>query len=252
MTDCATRVPESKSWLCFMAAVLTLISLTLLSALPLAADRESKAVLTIYSDERLMPANQVIDAALRDTLGLQKHNLTYFSEFLDFTRFGSPAYDKVASNFLRDKYALQPIDVIVAVGPLALQFLYCHQADLFPGVPVVLLGTNRGSLQSQKRLPNFLGVPTTIEPLPTIDLALRLQPDAREIVVVTGTSEFDRAWEVKLRAELPHRQASLTVRFLSGLALNDVLRELSRLSPKSIGYFAVIFPGRYRNGIYHG
>jgi PAS domain S-box-containing protein len=219
-----------------------LISLALLSALPVCAAGQSKTVLTIYSDERLLPFNQALDAALRDSLGVETHGApTYLSEFLDFARFGNSSYDKLASDFIRGKYAGQFPDVVVAVGPLAFQFLYRHQSDLFTGIPVIVIGVGENTLKAQSLPPNFVGVPFVVEPLPTIEFALRLQPDAREIVVVTGASEFDRSWEATLRRDLPRLHTSIPIRYLSGLSLDDVLRELSHLSPNTIVFFSTFF-----------
>jgi len=245
MTGGANSIRVWAYWRLFTACMPVLISMAFLSAVPLVATGQSKTVLTIYSDERLLPANIAIDAALRDSLGLERDDPpVYLSEFLDFSRFGSPAYDKLLSDFFHDKYAGQHIDVIVASGPLALKFLLRHRADLFTGIPLVLCGISRESFESQTLPPNYVGVPITLQPLPTIELALRLQPDAREIVIVTGASEFDRLWEARLRRDLAHLQTSVPIRYLSGLPLDDVLRELSRLSPNSIVYS----PGLLRDG----
>src|SRR5450631_819870 len=81
-----------------------LIFLALLSVFQLGAMAQSKTVLAIYSDE-FLPANLEIDQALRDTLdtGIGSPPI-YVDEFLDNSRFGSPAYDKLVSEFLRHKY----------------------------------------------------------------------------------------------------------------------------------------------------
>jgi PAS domain S-box-containing protein len=245
MTGRANSMRLSACWSPFTACMRVLISLTLLSGLPLVAAGQSKTVLTIYSDERLLPANIAIDTALRDSLALGRDNPpTYLSEFLDFSRFSTPDYDRLLSDFFRSKYAAQHIDALVASGPLAFQFLLRHQADLFTGIPVVLCGISRESFQSQTLPPNFVGVPIAIEPLPTLELAVRLQPDAREIVIVTGASEFDRLWEARLRKNVPQLQTSVPIRYLSGLPLDDVLRELSRLPANTIVYS----PSFFRDG----
>jgi PAS domain S-box-containing protein len=245
ITRRANRIRLPAYWRPLAASVRVLISLALLSALALGATEGSKTVLTIYPEDRLLPANIAIDAVLRDSLGLETNNPpAYLSEFLDVSRFGSSAYDKLVSDFFRNKYASQHLDVIVAVGPLALQFLRRHQSDLFTGIPVVLCGVSRESFQAQTLPPNYFGVPIAVEPLPTIELALRLQPDAREIVIVTGASEFDRMWDARLRNDLPRLRTSVPIRYLSGLPLDEVLRELSRLSPNSIVYS----PGLLRDG----
>lgn len=163
-------------------------------------------------------------------------NLSYYSEFLEIGRFGSRDYESLIAKFLSSRYAGQAIDVVVAVGPQALDLLRHHQKDLFAGTPIVFCLVGRGELGSPPLPPNFIGVPVVIEARPTLDLALRLQPDAREIVVVTGASAFDRSWEETLREDLARPPVSIPIRYLSGLPLDGLLQELSRLDPNTIVY----------------
>jgi PAS domain S-box-containing protein len=238
-----TRLKDSRT---FKLCVRMLITFALLSLLPLGASARPKTVLTIYSDERLTPTDQLIDATLRNVLDSKEHDTPdYLSEFLDFSRFDNSGYDKLASDFLRKKYGEQRLDVIVAVGPLAFRFLSRHQTDLFKGVPVVVIGIGRGSLQAGVLPPNFVGVPISIDPLLTIELALRLQPNTKELVIVTGTSEFDRLWDAGFRSVLPRLKTSVPIRYLSGLPLEDVLRELSHL-PANSSVFCASF---YRDSV---
>jgi PAS domain S-box-containing protein len=242
MTGRGSSVTEKRDWRLFFGCLRTVISLAVLSVLPLSATSQPKTVLAIYSEQRLLPSMRQLDTALRDGLAVETNpSLTYLSEYLDFGRFGGPAYDKLVSDFLRNKYSGQSIDAIVAVGPLALPFLYRHREDLFPGIPVVFLGVTREAVQAQALPPNFVGVPVSVEPVPTIRLALSLQPDAREIVIVTGTSEYDRAWEAAWRRDLPQLQTYVPIRYLTGLALDDVLRQLSHLPANTIVYFSTFF-----------
>jgi PAS domain S-box-containing protein len=242
MTGRGSSFREKSTWRLFMGCLRTLISLAVLSVLPLSATSQPKTVLAIYSEQRLLPSMRQLDTALRDGLAVETNpSVTYLSEYLDFGRFGGPAYDKLVSDFLRNKYSGQSIDAIIAVGPLALPFLYRHREDLFHGIPVVFLGVTRESVQAQTLPPNFVGVPVSVEPLQTIRLALSLQPDASEIVIVTGTSDYDRAGEVAWRRDLPQLQTSVPIRYLTGLALNDVLRQLSHLPANTIVYFSSFF-----------
>jgi len=229
-----------------MRCLRRVISGAVLSVLPLSATSQPKTVLAIYSEQRLLPAMQTLDTALRNGLAVETNpNLTYLSEYLDFGRFGSPAYDKLISDFLRAKYSGQSIDVIVAVGPLALPFLYRHRGDLFSGIPVVFVGVPRDVVEAQPLPANFVGVPVVVDPVSTVRLALGLQPDAREIVIVSGTSEYDHAWEPAWHRDVPQLHSSVPIRYLTGLALDDVLRQLSYLPRNTIVYC----PSFFRDGV---
>jgi hypothetical protein len=207
------------------------------AGLPENTSPRNRTVLAIYSGGHSFPASVQVESTLRENLGVDTNpSLAYLTEFLDLSRFGSAEYEKLITDFFRSKYAGQSIDVVVAVGPQAFQLLRGHQKDLFVGIPVVFCGVGRVEMGSQPLPPHFIGVPIVIEPRPTLDLALRLQPDAREIVVVTGASDFDRSWEETLRKDLSIPPTSIPIRYLSGMALEDMLQELSRLPRNTIVY----------------
>ena len=63
----------------------------------------------------------------------------------------------------------------------------------------------------------------------TLELALRLQPDGRQVVVVTGAAAFDKRWEAVAREQLRPYADRLQVTYLSGLPLPLLLDELALL-----------------------
>lgn len=204
-------------------------------------------VLVIYSNDRSLPANRQIDDAMREELIKSSLNFRYLAEFLDYPRYGDEfdeRYDKLLSDFLRAKYRQQPIDTVVAVGPQAFRFLYRHQTDLFADIPVLVIATSQSSLEGHTLPVRFLTIPIVIDPLPTLKMAVRLQPKATEIVVVTGTSQFDLRWAETIRRAVARWESHPPVRYLSGLPLSETLSELSHLRNTSIVYS----PGIQRDG----
>jgi signal transduction histidine kinase len=229
-------------WPCVLTALLAAV------ALPMNAAGRSKTVLVIYSNERSLPANIQIDEKLRETLAIDTNlDIKYQTEYLDYPRYGDEpdeGYDKLISNFFRAKYASQPIDVIVAAGPQALRFLRRHQDDLFPDIPVLIVAAARGIAGDPTAPVRFLSIPMVVNPRPTLELATRLQPKAREIVVVCGTSKFEIDWQKRIREAVAGWNAHPPVRYLIAQSLDDTLRELSQLPANTIVYS----PGLQRDG----
>jgi C4-dicarboxylate-specific signal transduction histidine kinase len=167
------------------------------------------------------------------------------SEFLDRTRFGSPENERVLVTYLRDKYESQPPEVIVVVADAALGFFVRHRAELFPGVPVVHMGVSSPFLRSLQPLPaDIVGTPITYDFTGTIEQAWRWHPQARRVVVVTGTNDWDRNWEARLRAEATRLPRDLEVVFLAGLPSAELLDRVRELPPDSI----IFTPGFFRDG----
>ena len=212
---------------------------------PAALAGAARHVLVLYSNHRLLPANLEFEASLRETLA----NPTELStEFLDYPRFDGESYLRSLTAFLREKYALRPPTVLVAGGEEALAFLLRHRAELFPQVPVVHTAVARPFLSSLPPLPaDVVGIPIEYDFPGTIALALRWHPQARRLVVVTGSSAQDRAWEVELRGEVARFQDRVTAEFLAGLPTSAVLDRLGAL-----GGDAVVFtPGYFEDGAGH-
>lgn len=92
----------------------------------------------LYSDERLLPANVIMDEAIRAAFVIgAKNHVEFYSEFLDVARFPGEEQQERLLNFLRDKYRERPPDLVIAVSGGALVFLAEHRAELFAGVPIV-------------------------------------------------------------------------------------------------------------------
>lgn len=100
------------------------------------APPSGQRVLMLYSDERLLPANIIMDEAIRAAFAVgTKNRVEFYSEFLDVARF--PGEEQRQRNFFRDKYRERPPDLVIAVSGGALVFLAEHRAELFAGVPIV-------------------------------------------------------------------------------------------------------------------
>ena len=59
-------------------------------------------------------------------------------------------------------------------------------------------------------------------------------PASRGVVIVTGTADFDKAWDERLRSATAKVAPNLPVRVLSDLPIEDVERELAALTPDSV------------------
>ncbi len=214
--------------------------------LPPALAADTKTVLVLYSNNRLVPGNVAVDQGLRSSLASSPDRPVHlFSEFLDEPEFRGQDYEGTIVRYLREKYAPQPPDVIIGVSNEAFEFLLHHRSQLFPGVPLVHAAVSTSFLKSMSPLPgDVVGVPREYDPAGTIEQALRWHPDAQRLVVVIGNSERDREWDARLHREIPPVTGSLPVEFLIGLPTAAVLKRVSEL-----GATAIVFtPGYFRDG----
>jgi len=100
--------------------------------------RPSKWVLVLYLDERLLPAEIIVDQAINTVFTEDKNKrIELHSEFLDVARFPDEAERQRQRNFFREKYRERPPDLTIAVGGSAFDFLAERRDGLFAEVPIV-------------------------------------------------------------------------------------------------------------------
>ena len=217
--------------------ILLCMSLTIA---PAAAD-PVRNVLVIYSDNRLLPANLEVDAALREALvGPTKSGVELYTEFLDRSRFAGAAYEATTSTYLAEKYANALPEVVVAGGEYALRFLTDHRAALFPNVPIVFVGLSPSEIEALGPLPNdVIGVPVEFDYGGTIDQALRFHPNATRLILITGANRFDRRDEVELAGIVPRLNGRVSVESLSGQPIDAIVKRVRTLGGTDI----VLRPG---------
>jgi len=223
-----------------IAGFLAAVGLTAIAA------PETRNVLVLYSNGRLLPANVEGDRGLRETIRTSADRpVMVFDEFLDMPRFGGQAYARTIATYLREKYASRPPDVIVAGGQDALAFLLGQRTELFPRVPVVHMSVFRWFVRSNSPLPaDVIGVPIELDFSSTIEQALRWHPQARHLLLVTGTTPIDRELEAQLRRDVARFKDRTTAEFLAGLPTGAVLKRLGDLEGNAV----VFTPGYFRDG----
>jgi signal transduction histidine kinase len=189
-------------------------------------------VLMLYENESTLPAAMEVahglDTSMRTNMPAKRE---VYSEYLDTVRFSDPANGKRLADYLISKYAGIGFDVVLAVGPGALQFALDNRARMGSSAPIVFGGVSDKTFQSRKLPSDIVGVVSHFDVRKTIDLAVTLQPEATSIVVMTGSSNFDKSWEETARLALADSYGGIPVTYISGLTLErfkDVARRLSR------------------------
>src|SRR5207253_753381 len=154
--------------------------------------------------------------------------------FLDVTRFGGATQEERQADFLRVKYAERPPDLIICAGQPALMFLVHHRSTLFSQVPVVAHGAIEQRVLDEVSDPRIVGVANPFSYDGTIELALRLHPDTKEIAVVAGAAPRDRAFADAARRALEPFEKRLGVRWLTNHSIPELKTELASLPDHTV------------------
>src|SRR5579872_665351 len=158
-----------------------------------------KRILILYSFDQGQALYSGFDHVLRSELRMRvQGRVEFYTEYLDMVRFPSASHTNDLVKLLTLKYAQQQPDLIIPVSYGALHFLLARREELFPGKPIVALFNERRIEEIRQYIANspaanLTGVTSIDDPVGTVDLALRLQPDTQHLAVVVGSSQLEKS-----------------------------------------------------------
>jgi hypothetical protein len=220
-----------------MVAAIMVLAELLIASIAYAQPDQHKKVLVLYSTRRDAQFSVVGESELPRILdeGLSR-NLDYYAEFIDVTRFPDRTYRQGFRDFLQVKYQGVRFDLVLALQSAAVEFVNGLDIPLVRETPLVFLtNTSRTT-----RRPNSTGVLHECHFLPTLDLVRQLQPDVRNLFIVTGAAAADEDFENEIRRQMPSSDARLSVTYLSGMTSTDLEYRLGRLPPRSAVYHVLV------------
>jgi PAS domain S-box-containing protein len=120
-------------------------------------------------------------------------------------------------------------DLIIAGGSTALNFLIDFRTSLFTQIPIVHLGTSRLESDGNSPDPMIGGIPIDGESTDSLEIALKLQPDIREIAVVAGSADFDQRSLAVVRSAVHDFKPEIKFTWLTDLTLEEIRDAVSKL-----------------------
>jgi PAS domain S-box-containing protein len=122
---------------------------------------------------------------LRTAIGARK-DVSLHIEYLDFWNYGNADQVRIFQEYLSAKYRGVPLDLAVVADDAALELFTRMRADVFSGVPLVCCGVNNLDPDRLARLGDATGVNEAMDILGTLDVARRLFPAAKRLVVLAA------------------------------------------------------------------
>ena len=216
------------------------------SACPsVAADARPQRILLLEGQSATQPGGVRTFEAFRARLK-EKSRQTYEIDFdhLDLARFPGATHAERAARYLGEKHAQKPLDLVVPNGRGSLSVLLRYRDLIAPNVPIVYCCVTPAVADSLNLPGDAVGVTTEYDWAATLALAERLQPGAKNLVIISGASEADRAWEAEVRKGIEPRLDRYHVQHFLGLPRDQLLEEVSRLPRDTIVLLTVVFADR--------
>jgi signal transduction histidine kinase len=227
------------------SAVLLLASwLALAAGIEVApAEEVQQRVLMLHSQNALTPATVTAgEAAKRRLTSQTRVRLDVYSEFLDFARFAGADHEARTARHLAEKYSDRKPALIMAIGPQSLQFANRNRTSPVFDAPIVFCCTSRARLDGLvPAAAPVTGIISEFDLAKTLSLAQRLQPDARNLVVISGATEFDRQWGQIARRHLGPYEQRYDTKYWEALRHEDLIDRLKSIPRDTIVILLTVF-----------
>jgi PAS domain S-box-containing protein len=165
-----------------------------------------------------------------------------YEEYTDFWQFPGDSYKELLRGFYKQKYQHRKFDLIIAQSAEVLSFLLKYGDELFPATPIVFGVTDRTRFADLKPTltPHVTGVLFDLDFAATVDLALKLQPDLKNVVVVAGAADNDSNNLANARSQLRGFEDRMAFTYLAGLPMSELAKRLTGLPPHTIILYLTI------------
>ena len=133
-----------------------------------------------------------------------------------------------------------PPALVVAVAEPALDFALRHRDKLFPNAPILFGLMDQGAVRARAVSPNVTGVVAELGARSTLETALKLHPGTRNVVVVGGTSAFDRAWLSATRQDVSALESRVSFTYVTAVPFTEMLAHVASLRDNALVLFVTM------------
>lgn len=218
-----------------LASFLGAILIIGLSASIVSASDAARRVLVFSSADVNTPAITALNQSIRSTFQTASPvRVQLYNEALDVLRIPNEKYETELVRLLRKKYENERIDLVICLAGDALKFMLKHESELFPGIPRVFVTHDHREVAGLTWGPNVAGVVGQTDISPIIDDALRLQPNVKRVVLISGNSSLDKFWLEEAKKEFQQYQGRLEFSYLTDTTIDELKPQLASLPPGTI------------------
>lgn len=142
---------------------------------------------------------------------------------LDTAHVRDPRDEQPFVDYIHALLGTRKLDLMVPVGAPAAYFMERHRSELFPQVPMLIIGADT------RRLPPGMPSDQDAAVLLNLDLPayleniLRLLPDTKNVGVVAGNSPVERFWTGELRRDSQPFAGRINIEWFNDLSFAEML-----------------------------
>ncbi len=138
------------------------------------------------------------------------------------------------ARYLSAKYSDRRPDVVIALGEVSARFISANRRELAEGAKIIVAGFSSSTAEEMDLPHDVVGAFSEFDIVKTAEMARGLQPDARHLFIIGGSSEFDRSWLARARADLAVFSKNYKTTYLEGLTIEEFTKVAAAVPRDSI------------------
>ena len=194
------KKPSKKTGLLFLIVFL----LPIYAPLSCLRADEIKHVLVLHSYHQGLGWTDRITQGIESALHNTDQEVDLHFEYMDMKQIFDEQHLQNLSELFRHKYRDRRFDVIISSDDYAFQFLLAHHQNLFPHTPIVFCGVNNFKDSMLVGHSMITGVVESLDIRGSIDVALQLHSDAKEVFVIVDKTLSGRIVKELMMKDIPY------------------------------------------------
>lgn len=208
------------------------------------AGKKHILVLNSYNPESAWTNDEL--NGIKKKLGSVNYDIDITVEYMDSKNNYGTEYTNKLFDLYSYKYKNRKFDAIICTDNDAFNFMKNYGEKLFSNTPVVFCGVNNFDKSLIKGFKNFTGVAEIIDIQNTLDIALKLHPNTKEILVILD----DTTTGIEIRKIFNKFTEKYKVKFsfYEGMDIDYASSMVEKLSKDAVVLIAAGF--KDKNGLY--
>jgi signal transduction histidine kinase len=226
-----------------VASVVCVIACVVHAGNSFAASLPRSILVLVQSDPR-GPFHAELFGAFRSVIDDEASGpISIYLEYLDRSRFTSPAYQEEQSRYLASKYKDRAIGVIAGFGGGTLTFIAPLRETAFAGVPLIFGQLDETTYQQTGRPPNSTGHIVRLELADMVASARTIVPKMKNVAIVGDALGAQPVFRHFLQA-IPEVARQYAIIDLTGLRMSELQQRVATLPPET----AILYTAIYSDG----
>ncbi len=220
------------------------------------AQASTHKVLVLHSYHQGMEWTDSISAGIQSVLGPKFNEIEVYYEYLDSMRNPSAEHAENLIELFRSKTHNIDFDLILTIDNNALQFINRYGQKLYPNIPIVFAGINHFDNSLIDNIDQVTGITEEPDIQGTLQLMLKVHPEAQRIVIVVDQSDTGLIIKKALQEKVaPLFNERVKLEYYSDFTWEGIQADMAALGDKDLVYLLTLNRDRdnhfisYREGM---